>query len=283
MAGIEEGLPPEPPPPPPEPPPPPPEPPPPPLEPPPSQSPSTPNSPAEGPPVGPTGTGSATDPITFPNDHISAAPPDAAPLPEPPPLPPEGPIAVPPGDDPLPEPPSLPGPDQDADRLSRDIPGSKVELMPGDLPPQESHVMVDPDGKPVFVLPEITIHGRPEMSADGGAPPSHAGEPYLDAAAAARAALGEIDEPSVDADVEYAGNIYRNPDGTFSFSPPVPGDRLTSRAEDSKVPPGATVVATYHSHAGEFAPSDEYFSANDKFKARPRPCRHTWLPLVVTS
>ena len=148
--------------------------------------------------------------------------------------------------------------------LARNIPGTSVPLDPGDLPPDESHVIIDKDGNRVTVLPEITIHGIPPGR------PSDVGSSFTSQDAAAIAALAEIDTASTDKNAEYAGNIYRNADGTYSFSRPVSsGSSITSDPRNSPVPAGAIIVGTYHSHAGEFRASDEFFSGpwDDKGKA----------------
>jgi hypothetical protein len=79
----------------------------------------------------------------------------------------------------------------------------------------------------------------------------------------------------MDNNVEYAGNIYRNPDGSYGFSAPATrGSPNFSDPSDSLVPEGAVIVGTYHSHAAGdphtagTGPSDELFSdENDKMKA----------------
>jgi hypothetical protein len=136
-------------------------------------------------------------------------------------------------------------------------------LRPGDIPPEQPHYEYRPDGSRVLVLPEQTIYG--------GNGPSRAGTPFPGPDQAAAAGLKEIYGRSMDSGHEYAGQIYRNPDGTYSFSPPVTDrDPDNSTPSKSPVPPGATVVGTYHSHgAGTVAgyETDELFSPTDKVKA----------------
>jgi hypothetical protein len=136
-------------------------------------------------------------------------------------------------------------------------------LRPGDIPPEAPRWEYRPDGSRVLVMPEQTIYG--------GSGPSRAGQPFASPDQAAIAALKEIYKPSMDTGYEWAGNIYRNPDGTYSFSPPV-----TSRSPDesyphqSPVPRGAEVVGTFHSHGGgslDGYETDELFSPDDKLKA----------------
>jgi hypothetical protein len=117
-------------------------------------------------------------------------------------------------------------------------------LKPGDIPPEPARWEYRPDGSRVLVMPEMTIYG--------GTGPSRAGQPF-------------------NTQDEWTGNIYRNPDNTFSFSPPV-----TSRSPDesypnqSPVPAGREIVATFHSHGGgslDGFETDEIFSPDDKLKA----------------
>ncbi len=144
--------------------------------------------------------------------------------------------------------------------LADNIPGTNIRLDPGDIPPRQSHVVIDQEGKQVTVIPEVTIYGQPQSTG--------AGASFASPDDAARAALAEIDTKSVDDNVEYAGNIYQNKDGSYSFSGPVTlGSNSESDPRHSPIPAGATRVATYHSHAGGFHPSDEFFSGTDKWKA----------------
>jgi hypothetical protein len=144
----------------------------------------------------------------------------------------------------------------EVDRLGR-------KLSPGDIKPEQPKIVTDPDGNSVFVLPETVIFGPTG--------PSRAGEPFPTADAAATAALKEIYRSSIDRNEEFAGNIYRNPDGSFSFSPPHSiGSSKVSDPHRSPVPSGSPVVATYHSHAAGELPTDELFSpgiTDDKGKA----------------
>jgi hypothetical protein len=136
-------------------------------------------------------------------------------------------------------------------------------LKPGDIPPEPARWEYRPDGSRVLVMPEMTIYG--------GTGPSRAGQPFNTQDEAASAALKEIYGPSMRTGYEWTGNIYRNPDNTFSFSPPV-----TSRSPDesypnqSPVPAGREIVATFHSHGGgslDGFETDEIFSPDDKLKA----------------
>jgi hypothetical protein len=138
-------------------------------------------------------------------------------------------------------------------------------LDPGDIAPEESHVTHDADGNPVTVLPEITVYGT--VHSDAGVP-SRAGVHFHSPDEAAAAALKEIYARTMDEDHEFAGKIYRNSDGSYSFSPPVTiGSDRESDANLSPTPPGAPIVATYHSHGVGHLPTDELFSPDDKLKA----------------
>ena len=85
---------------------------------------------------------------------------------------------------------------------------------------------------------------------------------------AGKAAISYIDPTSIQHNREYAGNIYLNPKtGLYYFSEPVEGTMNSSLPGLSPVPAGDTIVATYHTHAGNFAVSDEYVSPGDIAKA----------------
>ncbi|MDD4910184.1 MAG: DUF4329 domain-containing protein [Candidatus Omnitrophica bacterium] len=75
---------------------------------------------------------------------------------------------------------------------------------------------------------------------------------------AANDALNDIHEPSVRKDRENAGWIYRNSDGTYSYTPPREGSAHSS--DPGHKPPNGT--AYYHSHGAESGPDydDENFS-----------------------
>jgi hypothetical protein len=108
---------------------------------------------------------------------------------------------------------------------------------------------------------EVQIFGKPSGYR------SRVGKPFPSMDQAARVALEEIAEVSVDDNVELAGNIYQLADGSFSFSTPVRGTNIDSDPGKSPVPQGTRIVATFHSHAGQFLPTDELFSPGDKWKA----------------
>jgi RHS repeat-associated protein len=76
------------------------------------------------------------------------------------------------------------------------------------------------------------------------------GDPYSSRDVAAWNALNDINATSIRDNREYAGNIYKNADGTYSYTAPIPGDETTSRR--GPVPEGKTTVAGYHTH-GDYA------------------------------
>jgi hypothetical protein len=151
--------------------------------------------------------------------------------------------------------------------LGHRYPGRGLEwpVDVGDIQPDVPDI-IEQDGKTVWVMPEITIDGRPsDISL-----PSAAGTAFTSPESAALSALSEIDTVSTDGNIEYAGKAYENPDGSYSFTSAAPGTSGTSNPAASPVPAGATVVGSYHSHAGEFNASDEFFSEQDKDQARNR-------------
>jgi RHS repeat-associated protein len=90
------------------------------------------------------------------------------------------------------------------------------------------------------------------------------GDPYPTANAAAIQAIKDINPTSIQADKEYAGKIYQNPeDKTFSYTKPIPGDKTSSDPGDC--PPGKKDAGSYHTH-GAYDPNykNERFSKRDK-------------------
>ena len=73
------------------------------------------------------------------------------------------------------------------------------------------------------------------------------GDPYPNRDAAAWNALNDINATSIKENREYAGAIYKNSDGTYSYTAPNPGDENSSHVGPS--PKGTTAVAGYHTHA----------------------------------
>ncbi|MGH8654374.1 MAG: RHS repeat-associated core domain-containing protein [Gammaproteobacteria bacterium] len=87
---------------------------------------------------------------------------------------------------------------------------------------------------------------------------------YPSRGAAALAATSDVLAISISADREYAGRIYKNPDGTYSYTPANPGTAHTSNP-DSRIN-GFSNAGRYHTHGAE-SPGydDENFSDQDKF------------------
>lgn len=85
---------------------------------------------------------------------------------------------------------------------------------------------------------------------------------------AAKAAIYFINQESIAKNIEYAGNIYLNPEtGKYYFSQPAGGSRDDSQATESPVPSGSQIVGVYHTHSGNYYDSDETFSPGDIFKS----------------
>jgi len=83
---------------------------------------------------------------------------------------------------------------------------------------------------------------------------------------AAANALADINQRSIKEDIEYAGRINQNPNGTFSYTEPIPGTRHWS---DGGPPDVAVMAGAYHTH-GDYQSgySNENFSRPDEDKAR---------------
>ncbi len=86
------------------------------------------------------------------------------------------------------------------------------------------------------------------------------GDPYPSADAAAIQAIKDINPTSIKQNIEYAGKIYKNADGTYSYTDPLGGDERTS--DVGHCPPGKDDEGDYHTHAN--AKNGEDFSYVDK-------------------
>ncbi|MFG6429799.1 RHS repeat-associated core domain-containing protein [Roseateles sp. LYH14W] len=87
-------------------------------------------------------------------------------------------------------------------------------------------------------------------------------------------AVQDINPTSIKSGKEYAGRIYQNANGTYSYTKPNPGGETWSRAG----PMNANTVGDYHTHGARLSESDNYFStglnsdiSNIAFNARGRP------------
>jgi RHS repeat-associated protein len=89
------------------------------------------------------------------------------------------------------------------------------------------------------------------------------GDKYLSRRDAGSAALRDINGRSIRENREYAGIIYKNSDGTYSYTPPRKGDEHKSNT--GIAPIGNEVVGDYHTHGAESPEyDDENFSKTDK-------------------
>jgi peptidoglycan hydrolase-like protein with peptidoglycan-binding domain len=94
---------------------------------------------------------------------------------------------------------------------------------------------------------------------------SRAGFPFQSADIAAITALDEIYYKSVANNWEFAGRIFKRSGKYFYTSPRT---LKSSRESDPGLKlPNVENIGTYHSHAGQFLPTDELFSPKDKLKA----------------
>lgn len=89
------------------------------------------------------------------------------------------------------------------------------------------------------------------------------GDPFASADEAGRDAITNINDTSIAENKEYGGYVYKNADGTYSYTAPNPGT-LDSTQLGPK-PDSGTVVGDYHTH-GAYDPKydNENFSPQDK-------------------
>src|SRR5208337_3370132 len=81
--------------------------------------------------------------------------------------------------------------------------------------------------------------------------------PYLAGAAATQF----IDPSSIANNLEYSGNVYMNPDGTYSYTAPSRGGTDWSSFDPSAIPFGTTFAGAYHTHgAFDMEYDNEQFS-----------------------
>jgi uncharacterized Zn-binding protein involved in type VI secretion len=112
-------------------------------------------------------------------------------------------------------------------------------------------------GQPAARLGDMTAHGGTIIMGDptvliGDTPaPTHgAGTKYPTQEAAAKAALDEANRQSIKANREMGGVIYKNPDGTYSYTGPNPGSEAGyNPTQAQQQPPDDTQkVGDYHTH-----------------------------------
>ena len=86
---------------------------------------------------------------------------------------------------------------------------------------------------------------------------------YLTGDAAAETAIKAILRQSISEGREYAGYIYKNTDGTYSYTDPNPGTKDASSPGQS--PNNKEVIGVYHTHgAADPGYDNEHFSPQDK-------------------
>ena len=88
------------------------------------------------------------------------------------------------------------------------------------------------------------------------------GDCYPTRDAAAQDAMRDIYGPSTEKDREHGGELYRKPDGSFSYTKPRMGDQHSVAIR----PKSPGYEGYYHSHGAESGPKydDEHFSKPDK-------------------
>jgi RHS repeat-associated protein len=91
------------------------------------------------------------------------------------------------------------------------------------------------------------VDGDPVSNADPyGLSP---GDPYKSVDAAGKQAIRDINPTSIAQNQEFAGRIYRRPDGTYSYTKPIPGKR--DCADFGVCPPGMANAGQYHTHGAD--------------------------------
>jgi len=121
------------------------------------------------------------------------------------------------------------------------------------------YLSADPIGQPGGINVYLYARSNPVGVIDPfGLKP---GDKYKDLNSAASDAIGDINPRSIAEDTEYGGWIYRNPDGSYSYTEPVPGspDGLSM----PPLPPGKKreECSSYHTH-GAYDPKYDYSRKN---------------------
>jgi RHS repeat-associated protein len=90
------------------------------------------------------------------------------------------------------------------------------------------------------------------------------GDPYPSARAAGVQAVRDINPTSIQQSIEYAGRVYQNFDGSYSYTPPNPGTAAGSNP--GRVPIGTQNAGYYHTHGSNSngVYDDEHFSPTDQ-------------------
>jgi hypothetical protein len=78
------------------------------------------------------------------------------------------------------------------------------------------------------------------------------GDPYNTLKDAARAAINDIYQISLENDLEYAGMLYQGPDGKYSYTKPNQGTAHKSKlGGPSSCPSDSKAAGFYHNHGQE--------------------------------
>lgn len=75
------------------------------------------------------------------------------------------------------------------------------------------------------------------------------GDRYKSVDSAGKQAIRDINPTSIARNQEFAGRIYRRPDGFYSYTPPIPGKR--DSADFGTCPTGMTNAGQYHTHGAD--------------------------------
>lgn len=110
-----------------------------------------------------------------------------------------------------------------------------------------------PSATPDGCVPTIGVTNCPSHAAP--APTRTGTGPFDTPDDAARAALNATNPTSIRENREYAGLIYRGPDGKYYYTGPVHGSGVGANPRNAPAPPGAQVVGDYHTH-GDYSTAD---------------------------
>jgi RHS repeat-associated protein len=91
------------------------------------------------------------------------------------------------------------------------------------------------------------------------------GDKYPNRRQAGVQAIRDILDKSICEHKEYAGALYKNPDGTYSYTTPRPGTLAGSSVHVEDIPAGGNMAGDYHTHGG-YDPGygNEIFGNGDK-------------------
>jgi len=157
-------------------------------------------------------------------------------------------------------------------------------------PAKDRYIESDPIGLRGGINTYTYVGGNPVNAIDPlGLKP---GDKYKTQDEAGYEGACEINPTSISENLEYAGSIYQNDDGTFSYTNPEPGiDSESSNPMKSLPPDGRRATAWYHTHAGydeamgagnfRFSPNDRAFSNATKkpnYMADPYNNAHRYAP-----